>query len=95
MSWLYDTLSDDYWSQWINTESAKKTFKRGGYYSSLINKGLKVIVLNNNVCDRGNYWIAYQANDIDGQLQWLINELDESETNGRYTMIISNDHVQL
>ena len=90
MEWLYDTLSEDYWSQWINTDSAKKTFKRGGYYSALVNKGLKVISLNDNACDRASFWIAYRANDIDGQLEWLIQELDESEANGRYAMIIGN-----
>ena len=88
MDWLYDTLADDYWSQWLATESAKNTFKRGGYYSALFNKGLKIISLNNNICDRGSFWIGFNSHDIDGQLQWLIQELHESEANGRYNVII-------
>ena len=88
MDWLYDTLSDDYWSQWINTESAKNTFKRGGYYSGLVNKGLKVIVLNDGISDKRSYWIAHTSIDPDKQLKWLIEELNESETNGRYAVII-------
>lgn len=88
MDWLYDTLSDDHWSQWISTESAKQTFKKGGYYSRLVNKGLKIIALNDGIADKRSYWIAHTSYDPDGQLQWLINQLDECETNGRYALII-------
>ncbi|CAG2166017.1 unnamed protein product, partial [Oppiella nova] len=90
LSWLYDTLADDYWSQWINTPTAKKTFKKGGYYSKQVTDGLKIVVLNNNVCISRNYWLAYDPVDPDGQLKWFIDELDSAETNGLYVMIITH-----
>ncbi|CAG2104025.1 unnamed protein product [Medioppia subpectinata] len=80
MGWLYDTLADDLWSQWIDTAEAKKTFKKGGYYSKRFSDKLKVVVMNNNVCQHENYYIAYDPIDPDGQLQWLIDELDRAET---------------
>ncbi|XP_054156915.1 sphingomyelin phosphodiesterase-like [Oppia nitens] len=90
MSWLYDTLADNYWSKWINTEAAKRTFKKGGYYSAQVNEALKVIALNNAMAQRGNYWVGYDPVDPDGQIQWLIDELDSAETQGQYAMIIGH-----
>ncbi len=87
-SWLYNTLANDYWTQWINSESAKSSFRKGGFYSEMVNPKLKLIALNNNLCQRMNFWIAYDPVDPDGQLAWLIKELDEAETNGHYVMII-------
>ncbi|CAG2170991.1 unnamed protein product [Oppiella nova] len=90
MGWLYDTLADDYWNQWIGSLSAKRTFKKGGYYSSLVNRGLKAVVLNNNICHLGNLWIAYDPIDPDCQLKWLIHELDSAERKGLYVIIIGH-----
>ena len=89
MSWLYNALADDLWKQWIDTESAKKTFKKGGYYAKQFSDQLKVIVMNNAIAQNENYWIAYDPVDPDGQLQWLIDELDSAEQAGTYAMIIS------
>jgi sphingomyelin phosphodiesterase len=88
MSWLYNTLASDYWSQWITSETAKYTFRTFGYYSEMVNPKLKLIALNSNVCYRLNFWIAYDSYDPDGQLAWLISELDEAESKGLYAMII-------
>ncbi|XP_054157328.1 sphingomyelin phosphodiesterase-like [Oppia nitens] len=90
MSWLYDTLADSYWSQWISTPAAKQTFKKGGYFAAPLNADIKLIVLNNAICWRPNYWIAYDPYDPDGQLQWLINELDSAESDGKYAIIIGH-----
>jgi len=88
MRWLFNTLVDDYWSQWIKSESAKTTFRKFGYYSEMVNSKLKLIALNSNLCYRMNFWIVYDPYDPDGQLSWLIRELDEAETNGHYVIII-------
>ncbi|XP_054161834.1 sphingomyelin phosphodiesterase-like [Oppia nitens] len=91
MNWLYETLADNYWHQWIGTSEAnRKSFTTGGYYSAMINKGLKIVVLNNNICQHRNYWIAYSPVDPDGQLQWLIDQLDSAESDGIYAMIITH-----
>lgn len=89
MSWLYETVADDVWSQWIGKES-RKTFKKGGYYSALIRPNLKVVVLNTNICDRENYWIAYSPFDPDGQLKWLIDQLGDAESRGISVMMLGH-----
>ncbi|CAG2110458.1 unnamed protein product, partial [Medioppia subpectinata] len=90
LSWLYNTLADDYWAQWINTASAKKAFKRGGFYSIQLNDRLKIVVLNNNICGGRNYWVAYNPVDPDGQLKWFIDELDSAETQGIHVLILTH-----
>ncbi|CAG2112619.1 unnamed protein product [Medioppia subpectinata] len=90
MKWLYDTLADDYWKQWIDTEEAKKTFKKGGYYSKRFSDTLKVVVMNTNMAQNENYYIAYDPIDPDGQLQWLIDELNSAETDGSYVMLLGH-----
>jgi len=90
MKWLYDTVADNYWSEWVNTTEAKATFKKGGYYSKMVTSTLKLVALNNNVAYRSNFWIAYDPVDPDGQLAWLIQQLDVAETNGHYVMIIGH-----
>ncbi|CAG2103821.1 unnamed protein product [Medioppia subpectinata] len=94
MSWLYDTLADNYWHQWLSAPEAKRTFKLGGYYTARMGKGLVAIVLNNNICHLGNVWIAYDPIDPDGQLQWLIDQLDSAERRGLYAIIIGHVPIE-
>ncbi|XP_054162145.1 sphingomyelin phosphodiesterase-like [Oppia nitens] len=90
MSWLYKTLADDYWSQWINTAKAKESFKIGGYYSAMATDRIKVVILNNNICQHRNWWLAYDPVDPDGQLKWLIDELYAAELNKQTAIIIGH-----
>lgn len=39
---------------------------------------------------RMNFWVALDPYDPDGQLQWLINELADSEINGQKVMIVNH-----
>lgn len=75
------------WKQWIPADQVAN-FKRGGYYSVLIAKNMKLIVLNTNTCYRLNFWALVFNFDSDGQLAWLENELSLAERAG-----ISNVHL--
>lgn len=59
----------------------------------MVKSNLKLIALNSNVCNRMNFWAAYDSYDPDGQLSWLIKELDEAETNGHFAIIIGNERI--
>lgn len=90
MEWLYNTLANDYWHRWIDTKEAKETFLKGGFYSKMLQPHWKAIVLNTNVAYKSNFWCAYNPIDPDGQLQWLIDELDHAESIGAYVSILGH-----
>lgn len=46
--WLYEYVAE-LWSDWL-PQSALTTLRAGGYYSFSIRTGLRIIVLNNNLC---------------------------------------------
>lgn len=89
-SWLYDTLVDDYWARWLDTDDIRKTFRRGGFYSKKVTPEWKVVVLNSNMPQKGNFWILFDPLDPDGQLKWLIDELDSAEKSGSYVTILGH-----
>lgn len=90
MTWLYKTLTDDYWAKWLDTEEIHKTFNRGGYYSKMLSPNWKVIALNSNIAQKQNFWILYNPVDPDGQLEWLIKELDHAEKVGAKVTILGH-----
>ncbi|XP_072376468.1 sphingomyelin phosphodiesterase-like isoform X1 [Diabrotica undecimpunctata] len=91
--WLYDLILDT-WTEhdWLEKEAVKKTILAGGYYTVKTKKGLRLIVLNNNVCSRENWWNLYNSEDPYGQLQWLVDTLLEAEKNKEIVHILY--HIQ-
>lgn len=87
--WVYDTLSGD-WEQWIGSTSAAEADKFGAY--SVLYGNLKVISINTNLYYRENYWLyeATMETDPSGQLAWLVDELQASETAGQRVYIIGH-----
>ncbi|KTG34926.1 hypothetical protein cypCar_00019195, partial [Cyprinus carpio] len=63
---------------------------RGGFYTVEVERGLRVVSLNTNYCARENYWLMVNSTDPAGQLQWLINILQESENKGEKVHIIGH-----
>lgn len=80
-------MANDIWSDWL-TEKNKATFRRGGFYSRMINSNWKIIVLNSNIAYLANFWRLYNPIDPDGQLAWLIEELNEAEKIGAFVTIL-------
>lgn len=69
---------DTLWSRWlpINTSS---TLRQGGFYSTSVRPGFRIISLNMNVCSNLNLWLLLNSTDPLKELQWLINELQLAE----------------
>ncbi|XP_043498948.1 sphingomyelin phosphodiesterase-like [Polistes fuscatus] len=88
--WLYHLVADI----WINygwlPESTRATILRGGYYTLSPRKGFRIIILNSNVCYCYNWWLLYQHQDPDGQLQWLVETLTEAQRNQELVHILSH-----
>ncbi|XP_039305802.1 sphingomyelin phosphodiesterase 1 [Solenopsis invicta] len=88
--WLYKMTSD----LWINfgwlPESTRSTILQGGYYTVSPKKGFRIITLNNNVCYCYNWWLLYQPQDPDGQLQWLADTLLQAEKDEEFVHILAH-----
>jgi sphingomyelin phosphodiesterase len=87
VQWLYDHVS----KLWSLPPDALETIKSGGgYYSTLIQPGLRLIALNNNVCYTFNWWIIYSIESIRTQFQWLHDVLLAAEKNGERVHLLAH-----
>jgi sphingomyelin phosphodiesterase len=95
--WIYDTLTDA-WSRWLNPEALKSS-RLVGAYSTLHPTGndqedskLRIISLNTNMFYVQNYYLFRKEMDRDpnGQLAWLVEELDAAERAGERVYIIGH-----
>lgn len=89
--WLYDQLSSE-WSHWIG-DAATNAVEAGGSYSTKYPNGnLRVISLNTNLYYKLNFWLfqAYDDKDPNGQIAWLVQELDAAEKAGEHVYIIAH-----
>ncbi|KAK9884420.1 hypothetical protein WA026_007267 [Henosepilachna vigintioctopunctata] len=86
--WLFDAVAE-YWSKWL-PKSALETIKIGGFYTTLVRQGFRIIALNSNVCFTENYWLIYDDEDPYGQLKWLVKILSEAEKNKEKVHILSH-----
>ncbi|XP_051902802.1 sphingomyelin phosphodiesterase [Hippocampus zosterae] len=87
-AWLYDTMADE-WSKWL-PESALKSLRYGGFYTTEIHPGLRLVSLNMNFCARENFWLMVNSTDPANQLQWLVYVLQASEDKGEKVHIIGH-----
>ena len=62
---------------------------RGGYYTTLARKGLRIISLNMNYCNNMNWWLMINNKDPAGQLQWMIGVLEQAEKNNEKVRKVS------
>lgn len=77
------------WRHWL-PKSTELTIKRGGYYSYLVRPGLRVIVLNNNVCYNTNWWVMYHFDHQAIQLNWLHDTLLKAEANNEVVHLLTH-----
>ncbi|KAL3856819.1 hypothetical protein ACJMK2_011534 [Sinanodonta woodiana] len=87
-TWLYSALAVT-WDYWL-PESTFSTILKGGFYSVRPFPGLKIISLNMNFCNNGNWWLLINTTDPAGQLEWFIDELQESENIGEKVHVIGH-----
>ncbi|XP_021346360.1 sphingomyelin phosphodiesterase-like [Mizuhopecten yessoensis] len=88
ISWLYEALTDS-WGTWL-PKAARQDILRGAFYSVSPSPGFRIISLNMNFCNNGNWWLLINTTDPNGQLQWLITELQKAETSSEKVHIIGH-----
>lgn len=86
--WLFDALPE-LWS-WLPKKETEKTLKKGGYYSTIVKPGLRVIGLNSNVAYKMNWWVNFNPAAPKKQLQWLVETLSAAELAGEKVHILSH-----
>ena len=71
ISWLYQALADS----WINTlglpNDTRESILRGGFYTTLVRPGLRLISLNTNYYASDNYWLFINSTDPLNQVEWV------------------------
>uniref|UniRef100_A0A6B2L3Q1 Uncharacterized protein n=1 Tax=Arcella intermedia TaxID=1963864 RepID=A0A6B2L3Q1_9EUKA len=88
--WLYGPVGD-LWSKFLPTD-AVVSFKFGGYYTAVMEPGLRVIALQTNYYDNNNLWLkSLQQPDIAGQLTWLGDVLSQIKALGEKAIIIAHE----
>ncbi|GCB81143.1 hypothetical protein scyTo_0022126, partial [Scyliorhinus torazame] len=63
---------------------------RAGFYSVKVQPRLQLVSLNMNFCSRENFWLLINSTDPGGQLEWLIQILQNAENNGDKVHIIGH-----
>jgi sphingomyelin phosphodiesterase len=74
---LYEQLYE-LWKEFIPIDQFD-SFRKGGYYSVLLGRNLRLIVLNTQLCFRLNLWNVIDPVDPSDQLKWLTEQLAEAE----------------
>jgi sphingomyelin phosphodiesterase len=88
-SWLTEQLSD-MWRPWLD-DKALETFRNFSYYA-MENKELnvKVIALDTQACDTTDFYLIRDPSDPMHQLEWLRNELYESEAKNQKVFLLGH-----
>lgn len=79
-NWLYDVAARQ-WARWLPAE-VSSTIRYGGYYTAVVQPGLRVISLNTNYCYTGNWWTLSKSQDPASSLLWLNKVLEDAERAG-------------
>lgn len=89
--WVYDLLSDE-WTRWVGASEKADIENFGAYSTKYPNGNLRVISLNTNFYYRMNFWLYQETmeQDPDGQIAWLVSELDAAEKAGERVYIIGH-----
>nr|XP_022336528.1 sphingomyelin phosphodiesterase-like [Crassostrea virginica] len=90
IAWLYEAVASS-WKNWL-PQDTMSTIKRGGFYTVKLADKLRLISLNMNYCNNGNWWLLINTTDPTGQLQWLVDTLQQSENNQEKVHIIGHIH---
>ncbi|XP_052797334.1 sphingomyelin phosphodiesterase-like [Mya arenaria] len=88
IDWLYSATADN-WLQWLPSDT-EANIRKGGYYSVSPFLGLRVISLNMNMCNNGNWWLFINATDPGNMLQWFIKELQAAEDKGEKVHVLGH-----
>lgn len=89
--WVYDTLSSD-WTQWIGSTTANSTSDYGSYSVKYPKGNLRITSFNTDLYYKENFWLYEKTmqTDPNGQLAWLVGELDAAETAGERVWLLGH-----
>nr|XP_034338737.1 sphingomyelin phosphodiesterase [Crassostrea gigas] len=90
ISWLYEAVANS-WKNWLPQETMP-TIKSGGFYTVKLGDKFRLISLNMNYCNNMNWWLLINTTDPTGQLQWLVDTLQQSEDSKERVHIIGHIH---
>lgn len=90
VQWLFD-FSADQWAPWL-PPSALATVRIAGYYTVLLQPGLRLISLSNTDCSNNNFWVLHSRGHIQAQLQWFHNTLLAAEQAGERVHLLTHHH---
>nr|CAB3266407.1 sphingomyelin phosphodiesterase-like [Phallusia mammillata] len=88
VTWFYKALAKA-WAPWLGPE-ALKTVEIGGFYTTLVRPGHRIVSLNTNFCYNENWWIWLNQDDPSGMLQWFVQVLTEAEKNNEKVHVIGH-----
>lgn len=86
MNYLYGYVAKS-WRRFL-PQSTEVTLNRGGYYTTLVRPGYRIVGLNNNVCYNINWWVMYHPQEHTVQLNWLHDTLMAAEKAGEKVHIL-------
>ena len=82
ISWLYEDADDQWTKYWLPSVDVSSTVLYGGYYTTLVRPGLRIVSMNNNYCYTFNWWIFLKSQDPAFGLRWLNQVLEDAEKAG-------------
>jgi len=87
--WLTERLSG-MWKMWLDDE-ALQTFRKKSYYSMVDKRfNVKIIALDTQACDSLNFYLIRDPSDPMHELEWLRNELYDSESKNQGVLIMAH-----
>jgi len=89
VEWLYDNVADMEWANSLNIED-RDMFRQNGFYTTLLQPGLRLVSLNTNFCHGENFFMFLDFSDPAEQLSWLIQVLLKSELEGEKVHILGH-----
>ncbi|XP_046447290.1 sphingomyelin phosphodiesterase-like [Daphnia pulex] len=87
--WLYQD-AERLWTKFGLPSEASSTIRHGGYYTALVQPGLRIVSLNTNYCYTFNWWTLSSAKDPASLLSWLTKTLEAAETAKEKVHIIAH-----
>ena len=86
--WVYDTAAEA-WKDFLQPDSLK-TVRQGGYYTELIEPGLRIVVVNTAMYYFSNDMFPTSVVDPGGQLAWLRSVLQKAKDAGEAVFVAAH-----
>lgn len=90
-TWMYEAIASSV-SRWVGDDAASTIRSFGGYSVRHPSANLRIITLNTNFYYTNNYYMFEEMMhpDPEGQMEWLVRELDAAESSGENVWILGH-----